>query len=278
LHNGVLSRRGNTRARGVLGQLNAGLIFGISSRMWLEEHSAHHAYTLRPHGDPQFKYFPLWLQSTKEIPCWKAELPTDLRLRRWASKAVRCLVRLQHLTFLPIVLLIGRYNFMAISVAFAVRNRRWFDLLSIVAHLLWYGTFVALLLPTALERALFVVTNFSLIGVLHVQLLLSHLSTQQFTPEEEERLGVFAFQLFTTRNIKSHWYSHWFHGGLEMQIEHHLFPLLPRHKLRAVAPRVRALAERHGIPYVELGFGEALRYCLVDLSHTAMALANLDFL
>ena len=36
--------------------------------MWLKEHSEHHSYTLRPHADPQFLYFPIWLQSLKEVP------------------------------------------------------------------------------------------------------------------------------------------------------------------------------------------------------------------
>ena len=62
---------------------------------------------------------------------------------------------------------------------------------------------------------------------------------EQFTEEEEAAMGVFRTQLLTSRNIHSHWWSHWFHGGLERQIEHHLFPQLPRHQLSRVAPKVR---------------------------------------
>jgi fatty acid desaturase len=38
-------------------------------------------------------------------------------------------------------------------------------------------------------------------------------------------------------------------GGLERQIEHHLFPRLPPNRLREIAPRVRALCEEHGVTY-----------------------------
>ena len=38
-------------------------------------------------------------------------------------------------------------------------------------------------------------------------------------------------------------------GGLDYQIEHHLFPKLPPERLRQVAPKVRAACERHGVEY-----------------------------
>ena len=42
---------------------------------------------------------------------------------------------------------------------------------------------------------------------------------------------------------------HWLSGGLDLHIEHHLFPGIPSYRYRAIAPRVRALAKRHGAPY-----------------------------
>jgi fatty acid desaturase len=38
-------------------------------------------------------------------------------------------------------------------------------------------------------------------------------------------------------------------GGLDMQIEHHLFPQLPPERLRQIAPEVREICERHGVAY-----------------------------
>ncbi|HEY6877389.1 MAG TPA: acyl-CoA desaturase [Polyangiales bacterium] len=38
-------------------------------------------------------------------------------------------------------------------------------------------------------------------------------------------------------------------GGLDKQIEHHLFPRLPPNRLRQIAPRVRALCARYGVAY-----------------------------
>ena len=61
-------------------------------------------------------------------------------------------------------------------------------------------------------------------GILHVQLTVSHLATNAFTEEEEEEEQWVAHQMKTTRNIDSDWWNDWLQGGLQFQIEHHLFP------------------------------------------------------
>jgi delta8-fatty-acid desaturase len=280
LHNGVFSQpRGLSRRRLALSQFNAGLLLGISCDMWLCEHNLHHAYTLRPGEDPQFRYFPLWLQSVKEVPLWLAQLPDPAaapRLRALAWRGVRMLTRVQHITIAPIAMVVGRYNFMLISWGHAVRRRRWLDVSCMAAHLACFGAFLALLLPTARHRLLFVVSNYALVGVLHVQLLLSHLCTQQFSAEEEASLGVLRFQLATTRNMTTAWWDSWFHGGLEKQVEHHLFPQLPRHRLHDAVPRVRSLAAKHGIPYMEIPFSDALILCGRNLARLSLELATVN--
>jgi len=51
-------------------------------------------------------------------------------------------------------------------------------------------------------------------------------------------------------------------GGLDRQIEHHLFPTLPPPRLREIAPRVRAICEKHGVPYKTGSWGTTLRKAL----------------
>uniref|UniRef100_A0A1I8H1C2 Cytochrome b5 heme-binding domain-containing protein n=1 Tax=Macrostomum lignano TaxID=282301 RepID=A0A1I8H1C2_9PLAT len=50
----------------------------------------------------------------------------------------------------------------------------------------------------------------------------------------------------------------WFTGHLNYQIEHHLFPTMPRHSYPLVQPHVKQLCARHGIPYVEKPLSTAL--------------------
>jgi linoleoyl-CoA desaturase len=59
-------------------------------------------------------------------------------------------------------------------------------------------------------------------------------------------------------------------GGLECQIEHHLFPTLPPRRLREIAPEVRAICAKHGVDYKTDTWGRALRKALshiADLAH-----------
>ncbi|XP_023647990.1 acyl-CoA Delta-6 desaturase-like [Paramormyrops kingsleyae] len=56
-------------------------------------------------------------------------------------------------------------------------------------------------------------------------------------------------QLSATCNVEQSPFNDWFSGHLNFQIEHHLFPTMPRHNYQRAAPMVRALCEKHGIPY-----------------------------
>nr|KAG5713432.1 hypothetical protein BaRGS_024980 [Batillaria attramentaria] len=56
-------------------------------------------------------------------------------------------------------------------------------------------------------------------------------------------------QLKATCNVDQSYFNDWFSGHLNFQIEHHLFPTMPRHNLHKVAPLVRSLCKKHGIHY-----------------------------
>lgn len=249
--------------------------FGISRCMWNEEHSLHHAITLRPQEDPQFNYLPIWLISKKEldVPGTRVDFLT------------RCLVSVQHFTFLPVSVVIGRFNFYLISFLSALkrlvtasRSREalggFADVTGMLLFWTWYVALVSQF-ETSRERLCFVLASNWTVGILHIQLVLSHLATETFTAEEEREQQFFTFQLKTSRNIDSDWYDHWFHGGLEFQIEHHLFPQLPRHNLEKVKPLVKEICERHGIEYQSTSFSNAVSVVLKDFRGLAMDIANL---
>jgi linoleoyl-CoA desaturase len=54
-------------------------------------------------------------------------------------------------------------------------------------------------------------------------------------------------------------------GGLDLQIEHHLFPRLPPNRLREIAPRLRAICEAHGVRYRSASWPQTLRSVLGEL-------------
>jgi fatty acid desaturase len=60
-------------------------------------------------------------------------------------------------------------------------------------------------------------------------------------------------QVMVSRNVFGNPLVDFFMGGLNYQIEHHLFPSMPRCNLKLARPLVRAHCEREGITYVEVG-------------------------
>uniref|UniRef100_A0AAQ6APR5 acyl-CoA (8-3)-desaturase n=1 Tax=Amphiprion ocellaris TaxID=80972 RepID=A0AAQ6APR5_AMPOC len=67
--------------------------------------------------------------------------------------------------------------------------------------------------------------------------------------DHEKRQDWLTMQLQATCNIEQSVFNDWFSGHLNFQIEHHLFPTMPRHNYHLVAPLVRDLCDKHGVPY-----------------------------
>lgn len=95
----------------------------------------------------------------------------------------------------------------------------------------------------------------------------NHYDLPSFDAPEHRAIEFAELQVVTSRNYPPSRLGDFFHGGLGYQIEHHLFPDLPRHGLRRAAPHVRAYCAARGLPYNEAPFLEcilrALRFHLV---------------
>jgi fatty acid desaturase 2 (delta-6 desaturase) len=75
-----------------------------------------------------------------------------------------------------------------------------------------------------------------------------------FEPEHgfyyiSEPLHWVEYSLLHTMDVKGGWFCDWWMCYLNYQIEHHLFPTMPQFRHPQVAPRVAALAKKHGLPY-----------------------------
>ncbi|MFE3793506.1 acyl-CoA desaturase [Nocardia tengchongensis] len=84
---------------------------------------------------------------------------------------------------------------------------------------------------------------------------------QTFTKEEcaEETQGEwYVRQMLGSANIQGSKLFHVMSGNLSHQIEHHLFPDLPANRYPEMAPEVRALCEKHGLPYNTGGFAKQI--------------------
>ena len=81
---------------------------------------------------------------------------------------------------------------------------------------------------------------------------------------KDEKVDYVRRQVLTSRNIRGGRFTDWLLGGLNYQIEHHLFPSMPRPSLRRAQTLVRTYCARHGISYYETGlfdsYAQVLRH------------------
>jgi hypothetical protein len=69
-------------------------------------------------------------------------------------------------------------------------------------------------------------------------------------------------QVLTSRNVRSHPLTDMWYGALNYQIEHHLFPTMPRNRVREAHLIVREFCAEQSIPYHEVSMLQSYRELL----------------
>jgi len=141
--------------------------------------------------------------------------------------------------------------FIAQSYNFALKNKNYGEFFMMLLHwpIIWGPIFYMLPFTDALIT--FVTLNLVLSVWLAFGFITNHLGCEVFTVEEVENMSWMELQMRTSRSLKGGMLVHWFYGGLNTQIEHHLFPKAPRYNLLKVQKMTRAFAKKHNIPYFE---------------------------
>ncbi|MCS0634889.1 acyl-CoA desaturase [Streptomyces sp. LP05-1] len=238
--------------------IHANLLLGMSREWWNDKHNRHHANPNHEHKDPDV---------APDVLVFAAHQAAGRTgFRGW-------LTRHQAGLFLPLATLealaLKMYGIRApLSPAAPFRSRRARVLEGalILAHLVGCAT----LLLTALTPGQALVFALLHQGLLGLQLSLAFAPNHKgmAVPDPEgEPWGHLRRQVLTSRNIRGGVLTDWFLGGLNHQIEHHLFPGMPRPHLRLARPLVRAHCRSLSLPYTETGLLDSYRQALGHL-HT----------
>jgi fatty acid desaturase len=183
--------------------------------------------------------------------------------QRATKKGVRLVIgRYQALLYYPASLAIQGIGIHISHIKMLLRSsgERTRELGLICAHILLLIIPLALLLPAAKVVA-FLAINQAVFGLyLGSTFAPNHKGMPVYAPNEV--LGYFRRQVTSSRNIQGGWVMDVLFGGLNRQIEHHLFPSMPRPSLRAAAPMVRQYCAEVGVPYVEVGVWHSARIVL----------------
>ena len=240
------SRRGNE----LVGLVHGNLLTGLSIGWWTGKHNRHHAFPNQPGKDPDVT-----------IPAL-AFTPGQARGRRGVARLV---ARYQAYLFFP-MLLLEAVSMHVISVRAVltgtVRRRRRLEGLLLAAH--GAGYLSAVLLVLSWPRALaFIAVQQALFG-LYLGCAFAPNHKGMPVLGEEDDLDFVRRQVLTSRNVSGGRLTETMLGGLNYQIEHHLFPAMPRPALRRCRILVRAFCARTGLLYCEKGllssYSEVLRH------------------
>ncbi len=92
--------------------------------------------------------------------------------------------------------------------------------------------------------------------------------------DKESDLGFLYRQMATARNVKAHPVTDFWYGGLNYQIEHHLFPSMPRNRLKEAQRLIKTFCQEHAIPYYETSMLESYREILQHLHQVSAPLRS----
>ena len=246
-------RRGNE----IIGHLHGALV-GMSFGTWTEQHNRHHAHPNHVDADPDIDI---------------AVLAFTGERARASTGFVRWMIRHQAVLFLPLLLLEGwSLHVSALAGALHGRVRRpVLELALFAAHVVGYLVAVALVL-TPLQAVAFVVVHQGLWG-LHMGLAFAPNHKGMPTVGPDVRLDHLHKQVLTSRNVRGGPVLDVLLGGLNHQIEHHLFPRMPRPNLRRARPLVRAFCAEHDLPYTETSALRSYRLVLRHLREVGVTLS-----
>jgi fatty acid desaturase len=237
------------RANNLVGLVHANLLVGISFGWWVAKHDRHHTNPNHQDLDPDI-----------DIPAL-AFTTGQARDKRGLARVV---ARYQAWLFFPLLLLEAAQLHVASAKAIVRGSGRAtvVEALLLVLHAAGYVAALVLVL-SPLQAVAFIVVQQGLFGLyLGCAFAPNHKGMPTLTDAEE--LDFLRRQVLTSRNVRGSRLVDFLLGGLNYQIEHHLFPNMPRPNLRRAQPLVRAFCQEHDLPYTEAtmfgSYAEAIRH------------------
>jgi fatty acid desaturase len=224
------------RASYVLGVLHGNLVIGLSYGWWVDKHNRHHAHPNQEGADPDIG---------------GGALAFTVAQGRAGGRAARMLRHYQAYLFFPLLLLEAVSLHVSSVRALAGRGwrRRPWEAALLAAHFAGYFTAVFLVL-SPVKALTFIVVQQGLFGL---YLGCSFAPNHKGMPimAATDQADFLRRQVLTSRNVRGGRVTDFILGGLNYQIEHHLFPSMPRPNLRKSQALVRTFCQQRDLPYCQ---------------------------
>ena len=244
------------RANDHSGRVLAALV-GISYGWWMNKHSRHHANPNKIGKDPDIE--------SDAVSFLEESAATRKGVLAWMT-------RRQGYLFFPLLLLEGLNlhvkSIRSLSARTPVKGR-WIELGMLAARFAIYLGLIFWLLPFGMAWA-FIGVQLAVFGLYMGATFAPNHKGMPIVPADV-KLDFLSKQVRTSRNITGGWWATILMGGLNHQIEHHLFPSMPRPHLRAARVLVREHCRSNDVPYVESSLLASYRTVIGYLNRVGLA-------
>mmetsp|Transcript_3404 Transcript_3404/g.8653 ORF Transcript_3404/g.8653 Transcript_3404/m.8653 type:complete len:503 (+) Transcript_3404:152-1660(+) len=277
---GHMSARTHARDNIDVPRLGALVTFfnGISVAWWKATHNVHHAVPNSVDCDPDIAHLPVFAVHKQMFGSLFNRYHGRVMKFDWAARKI--FVPYQHFWYYPIMC-VARFNLYIQSVLFLLASndghggRTKLDVAAFAGFFTWFSLLVASI-PTWGERVAFVLLSHAVAGLLNVQITLSHFSRAIFdsvsNKDNETKYGgdFFTRNVLSSLDVECPAYMDWFHGGLQFQTLHHLYPRIGRQHFRETEPLIVSLCKKHSLPYSRKSFLECNMEICQTLKDTAL--------
>jgi len=226
------SRRVNT----VIGILTGNGLLGMSHGWWVDKHNRHHGNPNNQDLDPDI--------DVGVIAYSEEQALAKTGVARW-------IVRHQAGLFSPLLFGLA-WTMHVSSVRFLVRTKerlRWVEVGALCLHALAFPALLVVMVGP--WRALLVIVIQKCVGGFYLASVFAPNHKGMPQVEKGQELDFLRSQVLTSRNVRSSPLTDLLYGSLNYQIEHHLFPTMPRCNIRHAHRIVRAYCAEVGVPYYE---------------------------
>ncbi|MER7399507.1 acyl-CoA desaturase [Streptomyces sp. NPDC000151] len=233
------------RAATAVGLLHMNLVNGISYGWWVGHHNRHHSHPNHLDRDPDI-----------------ARRTAVFHVKQYARRTARQRFIVRHQAVLFFVLLVlEAYKIQKTSVLAVLRRGVRRPVLEgglMLARVVVFAGALLLVLPP-LKALVFLLVHQALTGVYLGLVFAPNHKGMEIRDGAEESLDWLERQVLTSRNVRPSPLTDFLYGGLNYQIEHHLFPAMPQRSLGRCRKIVRAYCAAHGLPYREVGIAASYR-------------------
>ncbi|CAK4081887.1 unnamed protein product [Aphanomyces euteiches] len=235
---------------------------GFSCGWWKNKHNTHHAIP-NLHTDHDIGYLGDPDIDTMPILAWSFKMAKTVESGSWGV----FFVKNQAILYFPILLLARvswvhqsyKYVFQGVGPAGTYDPLKYplVERAGLITYYLWNLALVYFSGMSFLQAISFIWVSQASCGLfLALVFSIGHNGMAVF--DRDEKPDFWKLQVLTTRNVSGSWFIDWFMGGLNYQVDHHLFPMVPRHHLPALNVLVKSLCKQYAVPYHETGFVDGL--------------------